>query len=150
MSSREFVSLAFSGDGRSLAAQGGAPDWALSLWLWEKSKLVSSVRTAAAPGHTAVQCSFQPGTGTCGSDLGLSIIANELLPKTKGSRMGWLGVAFGFGLSFGVVIYMFGYISAHLNPASCLASAVACGPSVSKSRYIVAPAHALHTWPQMR
>ncbi|KAL4421889.1 hypothetical protein ABPG77_003691 [Micractinium sp. CCAP 211/92] len=53
--------------------------------------------------------------------LGLSIIANELLPKTKGSRMGWLGVAFGFGLSFGVVIYMFGYISAHLNPASCLA-----------------------------
>ncbi len=58
---QEFVSLAFSGDGRYLAAQGGAPDWALSLWLWEKSKLVSSVRTAAAPGHTAVQCSFQPG-----------------------------------------------------------------------------------------
>lgn len=58
---QEFVSLAFSGDGRYLAAQGGAPDWALSLWLWEKSKLVASMRTAAAPGHTAVQCSFQPG-----------------------------------------------------------------------------------------
>ncbi|PRW39304.1 Glycerol uptake facilitator [Chlorella sorokiniana] len=35
--------------------------------------------------------------------------------------MGWLAVSFGFGLSFGVVIFMFGYISAHLNPATCLA-----------------------------
>ncbi|KAL4457327.1 hypothetical protein ABPG75_012192 [Micractinium tetrahymenae] len=58
---KEFVSLAFSGDGRYLAAQGGAPDWSLSLWVWEKSKLVASVRTAAAVGHTAVQCLFQPG-----------------------------------------------------------------------------------------
>jgi hypothetical protein len=40
--------------------------------------------------------------------LGESIIANELLPKTKGTRMGWLAVSFGFGLSFGVVIFMFG------------------------------------------
>ncbi|KAI7837871.1 hypothetical protein COHA_008358 [Chlorella ohadii] len=53
--------------------------------------------------------------------LGESIIANELLPKTKGSRMGWLAVSLGFGMSFGVVIFMFGYISAHLNPATCLA-----------------------------
>ncbi|KAL4457336.1 hypothetical protein ABPG75_012201, partial [Micractinium tetrahymenae] len=58
---KEFVSLAFSGDGRYLAAQGGAPGWSLSLWVWEKSKLVASVRTAAAVGHTAVQCLFQPG-----------------------------------------------------------------------------------------
>ena len=52
---QEFVSLAFSGDGRFLAAQGGAPDWSLSLWVWEKSKLV------AQQGHSAVQCLFQPG-----------------------------------------------------------------------------------------
>ena len=39
----------------------------------------------------------------------------------QGNRMGWLAVAFGFGLSFGVTIMMFGYISAHLNPATCLA-----------------------------
>lgn len=58
---QEFVSLAFSGDGRYLAAQGGAPDWMLSLWIWEKSKLVASVRTATAAGHTAAQCLFQPG-----------------------------------------------------------------------------------------
>lgn len=58
---QEFVSLAFSADGRYLAAQGGAPDWALCLWLWEKSKLVASARTASAPGQTVVQCLFQPG-----------------------------------------------------------------------------------------
>lgn len=69
-------------------------------------------------------------TAQCGSEiiatcftiyLGESIISNELLPKTKGSRMGWLAVSLGFGMSFGVVIFMFGYISAHLNPATCLA-----------------------------
>lgn len=55
------MSLAFSADGKCLAAQGGAPDWTLCLWLWEKSKLVASVRTVSTPGHTAVQCLFQPG-----------------------------------------------------------------------------------------
>jgi len=35
--------------------------------------------------------------------------------------MGWGFVALGFGLSFGVSIMMLGYISAHLNPATCLA-----------------------------
>jgi glycerol uptake facilitator protein len=34
--------------------------------------------------------------------------------------MGWGFVALGFGLAFGVAIEMFGYISAHLNPATCL------------------------------
>lgn len=58
---QEFLSLAFSADGRHLAAQGGAPEWALSLWLWDKSKLVASVRTVSTPGHTAAQCLFQPG-----------------------------------------------------------------------------------------
>jgi glycerol uptake facilitator-like aquaporin len=35
--------------------------------------------------------------------------------------MGWLGIALGFGLPFAFVITMFGYISALLNPAACLA-----------------------------
>jgi WD40 repeat protein len=33
--SREVVSLAFSGDGRFLAAQTGRPDWTLLCWDWE-------------------------------------------------------------------------------------------------------------------
>lgn len=29
-------------------------------------------------------------------------------PRAQGTRMGWLAVSLGFGLSFGVVIFMFG------------------------------------------
>lgn len=54
--------MAFSDDGKLLLAQGGAPDWSLSMWAWERSKLLANVRTATQPGHTAVQCLFQPGT----------------------------------------------------------------------------------------
>ena len=57
------MSLAFSADGKYLLAAGGAPDWKLSLWLWEKSKLVGSVRAATHPGRTVAQCLFQPGKG---------------------------------------------------------------------------------------
>jgi glycerol uptake facilitator-like aquaporin len=56
--------------------------------------------------------------------FGESIIANELLPSTKGHGMGYLPVAFGFGLSFGVNIAWFGFISAHLNPAMFLFLAI--------------------------
>ena len=53
--------MAFSSDGRLLVAQGGAPDWTLCLWVWEKSKLVASARSVTQPGHAATQCAFQPG-----------------------------------------------------------------------------------------
>lgn len=49
--------------------------------------------------------------------MGESILANELLPQTKGHAMGFLAVAIGFGLAFGVSIAWMGGISAHLNPA---------------------------------
>ncbi|CAB9527409.1 Glycerol uptake facilitator protein [Seminavis robusta] len=49
--------------------------------------------------------------------FGESIIANELLASTKGHGMGFLAVAIGFGLAFGVNIAWFATISAHLNPA---------------------------------
>lgn len=62
------MSLAFSGDGKYLAAQGGTPDWTLALWVWEKGKLVATAHTTSQPGQTAVQCLFQPGAarGTLG------------------------------------------------------------------------------------
>lgn len=45
----------------------------------------------------------------------------KYFPMVQGQKMGWGFVAFGFGLSFGVVIFMFGFISSHINPATCLA-----------------------------
>jgi hypothetical protein len=61
---QEFVSLAFSSDGKYLAAQAGTPDWMLALWVWEKSKLVATAKSTSQSGQTALQCLFQPGSTT--------------------------------------------------------------------------------------
>eukprot|EP01025_Chloroclados_australasicus_P035205 TRINITY_DN3591_c0_g1_i1.p1 TRINITY_DN3591_c0_g1~~TRINITY_DN3591_c0_g1_i1.p1 ORF type:complete len:500 (-),score=39.15 TRINITY_DN3591_c0_g1_i1:457-1869(-) len=53
--------------------------------------------------------------------LGEAILANEILPGTKGHELGFGWVAFGFGMAFFVAIQFFAFISAHLNPAMCLA-----------------------------
>ena len=37
--SKEFVCLAFSPDSKGLLTHGGAPDWTLVYWLWEKAKV---------------------------------------------------------------------------------------------------------------
>mmetsp|Transcript_155 Transcript_155/g.483 ORF Transcript_155/g.483 Transcript_155/m.483 type:complete len:1201 (-) Transcript_155:691-4293(-) len=55
---REFVCLAFSPDSKFLMAQGGAPDWTLVIWAWEKAKFISAAKTATAPNAAMYQCSF--------------------------------------------------------------------------------------------
>ena len=52
---QEIASMAFSPDGRLLAAQGGSPEWNLVLWVWEKSKVVTSVKTTNAAGNPVYQ-----------------------------------------------------------------------------------------------
>eukprot|EP00878_Enallax_costatus_P025349 GHUV01027119.1.p1 GENE.GHUV01027119.1~~GHUV01027119.1.p1 ORF type:complete len:499 (+),score=150.84 GHUV01027119.1:978-2474(+) len=59
--SKEYVSLSFSPDGKLLLAQGGAPDWNLLLWAWEKSKLASSIRSTNLQGSPVVQATLSPG-----------------------------------------------------------------------------------------
>ena len=65
----------------------------------------------------------------CGSEIisaiifsfcGLSIFANNNLPKTKGNAMGFGWVAFGFSLSVAFPIVILGHISAWGNPAVVL------------------------------
>lgn len=55
---QDIASMAFSPDGRLLAAQGGAPEWNLVLWVWEKSKVVTSVKTTNAAGNPVYQVSL--------------------------------------------------------------------------------------------
>ena len=52
--------------------------------------------------------------------FGEAILANELLPKTKGHAVGFGWVALGFAFSFSFGIFLFTNVSAHLNPAFCL------------------------------
>ena len=66
------------------------------------------------------------GTEACSSFLailfGLSVVANDHLLKTKGGNsVGFGFIAFGFGMSFAIPIVIFGFVSAHLNPAMCIA-----------------------------
>ncbi len=50
--------------------------------------------------------------------LGNGVVANVVLPKTKGSGAGWIVIAFGWGMAVFVGVWCVGSISgAHLNPA---------------------------------
>lgn len=53
--------------------------------------------------------------------LGLGVVANDHLARTKGGSFGFGFIAFGFGMAFAVPLVMFNFVSAHLNPAMCTA-----------------------------
>ena len=57
--------------------------------------------------------------------LGLGVVANDHLSRTKGAKHGFGFISLGFGMAFAVPIMMFGFVSAHLNPAMCTALLVA-------------------------
>ncbi len=60
VASREFVSMAFSRDGKYLLTQGGAPDWTLVNWSIEKARPVQSARVSTQAGSQINQVSFCP------------------------------------------------------------------------------------------
>uniref|UniRef100_A0A3Q1ITP4 EML-like second beta-propeller domain-containing protein n=1 Tax=Anabas testudineus TaxID=64144 RepID=A0A3Q1ITP4_ANATE len=59
MSDPEFVCMAFSPDSKYLIAQTGGPEWTLIFWLWEKQKVVTSVKTSNS-NNPVTQVSFNP------------------------------------------------------------------------------------------
>ncbi|KAJ3013942.1 Cilia- and flagella-associated protein 57 [Thoreauomyces humboldtii] len=44
--SKEFLGISFSSDTKYMAAQGGAPDWLLHFYVWEKGKLLATISTS--------------------------------------------------------------------------------------------------------
>lgn len=55
-----YVSMSFSSDGKILAAQGGAPQYNLVLFQWEKQRVFSVVQTVSSSVETPPQVMFHP------------------------------------------------------------------------------------------
>ncbi|XP_075472167.1 cilia- and flagella-associated protein 57 isoform X2 [Ascaphus truei] len=60
---REFVSVAFSPDSKYLVAQSGVPEWNIIFWMWEKQKIMATVKTDSQS-NPIYQVSFNPQDNT--------------------------------------------------------------------------------------
>ena len=58
--SEEVISLAFSHDSKYLLAQGGAPDFSLVYFFWEKNKVITTLRNLSTPKNPITEVSFHP------------------------------------------------------------------------------------------
>eukprot|EP00929_Paragymnodinium_shiwhaense_P023266 TRINITY_DN1460_c0_g2_i1.p1 TRINITY_DN1460_c0_g2~~TRINITY_DN1460_c0_g2_i1.p1 ORF type:complete len:1226 (+),score=432.73 TRINITY_DN1460_c0_g2_i1:97-3774(+) len=61
----EFVSVAFSADNKFLLTQtgpspSGKHDWTLMYWMWDKARLVASLKVSNAQNAPVRECSFNP------------------------------------------------------------------------------------------
>lgn len=45
---QEFVCMAFSPDSKYLLGQGGGPEWTMFFWVWEKNKIIATVKSTTA------------------------------------------------------------------------------------------------------
>lgn len=57
---KEFVCCAFSADSKYLITQGGAPDWTLSLWSWDKARHHAATKVSSHANSVIHECSFSP------------------------------------------------------------------------------------------
>jgi len=72
--------------------------------------------------------------------LGNGVVANVVLPKTKGSGSGWIVITFGWGMAVFVAVWCVAEFSgAHINPAVTVGLAIAEKfPMAQVGRYIAA------------
>lgn len=86
--------MAFSGDNKSFVCLGGAPDWGVYVWAWEKQKLLGMVKGNNSLPPPLLHCSFNPYDVTLMSVGGATVVkmfkvsenALKMLPATIGKR----------------------------------------------------------------
>uniref|UniRef100_A0A3B3T671 Cilia and flagella associated protein 57 n=1 Tax=Paramormyrops kingsleyae TaxID=1676925 RepID=A0A3B3T671_9TELE len=60
---RQFVCMAFSTDSKYVIGQSGDPDWTLFYWMWEKQRVMATVKTGGVT-NPIYQVSFNPENHT--------------------------------------------------------------------------------------
>ncbi|XP_023117095.2 cilia- and flagella-associated protein 57 [Amphiprion ocellaris] len=60
---QQFICMAFSPDSKYLIGQAGGPEWMLIFWLWEKHKVLATVKTTSS-NNPVTQVSFNPYNNT--------------------------------------------------------------------------------------
>ncbi|MCJ8731889.1 hypothetical protein PDJAM_G00204930 [Pangasius djambal] len=68
---QEFVCMAFSPDSKYLLSQGGGPEWTLVYWVWEKNKVLATVKSTNAGPVCQVSFNPQDNTQICVSGNGV-------------------------------------------------------------------------------
>ncbi|KAE8609812.1 hypothetical protein XENTR_v10011917 [Xenopus tropicalis] len=63
LTAHEFVSIAFSPDSKYLVAQSGFPEWQIIFWMWEKQKVMATVKPDSHS-NPIYQVSFSPQDNT--------------------------------------------------------------------------------------
>lgn len=58
--SAEFTCVSFSPDNKICLTQGGAPEWNLVAWLWEKTKIIGTLKASSQSGSRISQADFSP------------------------------------------------------------------------------------------
>lgn len=81
--SQEFVTSAFSADGKLLAALGGAPDHALVVWLWDKGKVLGVSKLM----QPVSRVSFNPSDSSTLGSSGSKYL--KLWRNSDGQLKGW-------------------------------------------------------------
>eukprot|EP00241_Pyramimonas_parkeae_P007877 CAMPEP_0114261564 /NCGR_PEP_ID=MMETSP0058-20121206/21223_1 /TAXON_ID=36894 /ORGANISM="Pyramimonas parkeae, CCMP726" /LENGTH=181 /DNA_ID=CAMNT_0001377145 /DNA_START=26 /DNA_END=567 /DNA_ORIENTATION=+ len=79
--SQEYACLAFSPDGKMLVSQGGAPEWTLIVWVWEKSKVVTTHKHPEK--KAVVQVLFNPVDPNVISIVGHNVLKGLRLVDTS-------------------------------------------------------------------
>lgn len=68
----------FSPDGKTLAAQGGAPEWNLVLWIWEKTKVGSMIKSTNQQNMPVFQVRQEGNPHMVRAPLGGSVRGNDV------------------------------------------------------------------------
>ncbi|XP_052403711.1 cilia- and flagella-associated protein 57 [Carassius gibelio] len=82
----KFVCMAFSPDSKYLIGQAGGPDWTLFLWMWEKKKVMATVKTSTDGPINQISFNPEDNTQICVSGNGVFKIfryAGETLKQSS-------------------------------------------------------------------